>query len=89
MNVMDVTSLSSKGQVVIPGRVRSRLGLRTGDKLMVVTDGDNVLLRRLAAPRLAVFQELVKESQALAQEQGIRPTAVRTALRKVRRATRP
>ncbi len=44
MNTLDVTTMSSKGQVVIPTDIRKELGLLTGVKLMVLTDGANLLL---------------------------------------------
>ena len=86
MSVMEITSVSSKGQVVIPDRVRSELGLHAGDKLMVLTDGSSVLMRRLAAPRLEAFKSLLLESRDLARRAGLKPSDVNKAIRKVRRA---
>ncbi len=40
------TSLSVKGQVVIPKKVREALGLRPGARLLVNVVGDEILLRR-------------------------------------------
>ena len=42
------TTVSTKGQVVLPQSVRDRLGWRAGDKLLVEDAGDGVLLRREA-----------------------------------------
>ena len=63
---VEVTSVSSKGQVVIPAPVRKQLGLATGSKLMIMTDGTNVLMRPIRAPRREVFAQLVDESRAAA-----------------------
>ena len=38
------TKLSTKGQIVLPGPVRRRLGLRTGDALDVNVEGGRVVL---------------------------------------------
>ncbi len=38
------TTLSSKGQVVLPRRVRSRLGLQPGTQFEVRTSGDAIML---------------------------------------------
>ena len=41
-----ITVLSSKGQVVIPNEVRSRLGLRAGDNFTVLSsDSGDILLK--------------------------------------------
>ncbi len=40
------TKLSSKGQVVLPGPIRRRLGLEAGAVLEVRLDGDRVILTR-------------------------------------------
>ena len=42
------TTLSAKGQVVIPSDVRARLKLAPGDRLEVVERTDGVLLRKVA-----------------------------------------
>jgi AbrB family looped-hinge helix DNA binding protein len=39
------TKVSSKGQVVLPSRLRQRLGLRPGDALDVRLEGDAIVLR--------------------------------------------
>ena len=42
--VEDVIKVSSKGQIVIPREVRKKLGVKGGEKLLVLTcDGDIVL----------------------------------------------
>jgi AbrB family looped-hinge helix DNA binding protein len=44
------TKISSKGQVVLPGQIRRKLGLRPGDALEAAIEGDRIVLRRLAPP---------------------------------------
>ena len=39
-----VTRLSTKGQVVVPGKIRRKLGLQTGDPLEATVDGGNIVL---------------------------------------------
>ncbi len=54
----DITSLSSKGQVVIPSSIRDALSLPVGAKLAVFTDGENVLLHPIKNPDLSGFTAL-------------------------------
>ena len=52
----DIARLSSKGQFVIPEKVRKLLGLRAGTKLALFTDGENILLRPIPAADLSAFR---------------------------------
>jgi AbrB family looped-hinge helix DNA binding protein len=38
------TKLSTKGQVVLPSRIRNKLGLRPGDPLDASVEGDRIVL---------------------------------------------
>ena len=62
----DITRLSSKGQFVIPEKVRKLLGLRTGTKLAMFNDGENILLKPIPAPDLSAFRKLVREAKKTA-----------------------
>lgn len=41
---MELASLSTKGQIVIPKKVRDRLGVRPGTRFRVELEGDRILL---------------------------------------------
>jgi AbrB family looped-hinge helix DNA binding protein len=83
---MEIANVSTKGQVVIPGSIRKRLGISAGTKLVVMTDGENVLMKPLAAPRLEAFEALVGESRKAAAKAGLTPVVVDQAVAEVRRA---
>jgi antitoxin PrlF len=40
-----IATVTSKGQVTVPLAVRTRLGLREGDRLEFVSQGDEIILR--------------------------------------------
>jgi len=42
---MALTSLSTKGQIIIPKRIREALGLRPGAKFIIELEGDRLILR--------------------------------------------
>jgi antitoxin PrlF len=44
--IEDVIKLSSKGQIVIPREIRKKLGLKSGEKLLVLTCDGDILLRK-------------------------------------------
>ena len=52
---MVVTSLSVKGQIVIPRALREVLGLKPGDKLLVLREGDTIILKPLRGKAAAAL----------------------------------
>ena len=88
MDTIEVTNVSSKGQVVIPRKIRQKMGIRNGTKLMVITDGANLLLKPVKAPKLASFNRLIKSSQKLARKSGLKKSDITKAIKKVRNAGR-
>ena len=79
------TKLSSRGQVVIPEEIRTRLGLEPGVRFVVVGEGDVVVLKALKAPSLTEFKDLLDEAEKSAEEAGLTREDVEAALREVRR----
>ena len=88
MKTVDVTSVSSKGQVVIPKIFRENLGIETGSKLLVLSDGTNLLLKPMEEPRLDAFKRLINESRRYAKAAGLKREDVPQVIRKVRNASR-
>ncbi len=88
MNQVEVTSLSSKGQVVIPSGIRKELGVSTGSKFVVLTDGNNLLLKPVQTPKLETFKKLIKESTALAKKMGFKKSNVAKTIKKARNENR-
>ena len=79
------TTLSSKGQVVIPEEIRERLGLTPGTRFVVVAEQDVVVFKVLQAPEVDEFAGLVAQARAVAREEGLRAADVRRAVREARR----
>ena len=61
---MEITSMSTKGQVVIPSGIRNALGLALGSKLEILTDGKRILLRPLRPSEVKGFQRLIQADEA-------------------------
>jgi AbrB family looped-hinge helix DNA binding protein len=79
------TTLSSKGQVVIPEEIRARLGLKTGAQFVVVGDRDVVILKVLEPPALSEFAALTAKARRAARKAGLTRREVTKAVTKVRR----
>lgn len=44
---LEMTRVSSKGQIVIPGLIREKLGLKNGSRLLVFGEGDTIILKKV------------------------------------------
>jgi antitoxin PrlF len=45
--IEDIIKVSSKGQIVIPKEVRKKVGVKSGEKLLVLTRDGDILLRKI------------------------------------------
>jgi AbrB family looped-hinge helix DNA binding protein len=78
------TKLSSRGQVVIPEEIRTRLGLEPGAQFVVVGEGDVVVLKALQPPKLSDFKTLLDKARESAEAASVTPEDVERAIREVR-----
>ena len=53
MPEIDSTTVSSKGQIVIPKHLREELDLHRGDNLILVKKGDTLILRKMTLKDIA------------------------------------
>ena len=66
---MELAKVTSKGQVTIPAAIRKMLGIREGDKLLFVEEGEKVVLMNASTNALLKAQEAFK---GVAEELGIK-----------------
>lgn len=57
----EVTTVTSKGQITIPSRLRKEFGLEQGTKLMVVPTEYGLVLKKLDLPSVEEFQQRVEQ----------------------------
>jgi antitoxin PrlF len=88
MPQIQVTSVSSKGQIVIPSNIRETLGLSIGVKMIIFTDGDNLLLKPIQTPRFETFKKLIKESKKLATKTSLKKTEIQKLIKQIRNENR-
>lgn len=84
MPQFDITSLSSKGQIVIPTNIRKTLGMTTGTKFVVFTDGSNLLLKLVESPTMDNFKNLIQESKKVAKQQKFKPENLPEIIKQIR-----
>lgn len=52
MRTVEVVTVSSKGQVVIPSKIRAEMAIKKQDKFLIVHDRDTILLKRVHEKKL-------------------------------------
>lgn len=52
---MDTSTVTQKGQVTIPAGIRKKLGLRTGDRVAFLQQGDQVVVKPVLTDIKAAF----------------------------------
>lgn len=72
METFEITTLSSKAQVVIPGNIRKELKVKEGTKFAVISDGENILLKKIETPVLKEFKNLIEKSRKAIQNKNIK-----------------
>lgn len=84
MEALATTTLSSKGQIVIPEAIRNRLGLQVGMQFVVVGDKDTVIMKTITRPDMRSFDTLIRESRRQARASGLKRSDVTRAIAKAR-----
>lgn len=87
--VTDVTAVSSKGQIVLPKTIRDSLSLMTGARLMVMCDGENILLKPIRKPDISEFRSMMDAAKDWASDVGMKEEDIDEAIREVRKTKKP
>ena len=76
----EVTTISEKGQVVIPQSIRKELGIKPKNKFLVYGRGDTIILKKLELPSLKkewenIFKLMDKKSLKISDEEILKEIA--------------
>ena len=81
---VDVLTVSSKGQIVLPAPMRSALSIDSGTKLAAYMSEGSILLKRLDLPEKSEFEKWMNEMQEYASEVGMSEEDITQAIADVR-----
>lgn len=85
---VDVLTVSSKGQVVLPASMRKNLSIETGARLAAYATDDFIMLKVLRVPTADEFKAKMDEAQAWAQSVGYTETDVNDIIKSTREKKR-
>ena len=80
-----ITAMSTRGQIVLPKKIRSALNLDSGTQFIVFSDQGNILLKPITEPKLSDFESVLKKAKQWATEKGLQESDINQAVKAVRR----
>ena len=83
-----ITAMSTKGQIVLPKKIRTALYLNAGTQFVVFSDNDNILLKPIKEPNIAEFEAVLSKFQNWAKEVGVTEADIDEAIKEVRKNRR-
>ncbi len=84
MEKVEITSISSRGQVVIPQGVRDKLNLHEGEKFVVIGEAGTIILKKLEMPSFKGVDKLLERTREFVKTKNIKPKEVNEAVKRVR-----
>jgi len=58
--MVNITKISSKGQIVIPREIRERLKVREGNLFVITDQDDSICLKKIEPPKIKTWGEATK-----------------------------
>ncbi|MCS4541419.1 MAG: AbrB/MazE/SpoVT family DNA-binding domain-containing protein [Euryarchaeota archaeon] len=83
MPKIQITKISSRGQVVIPKTLRE--GLEKGTPFVIMRKGDTIFLKKIKVPAIEEFEKLVGKGVAIAKEEGLEEEDIERIVHKHRK----
>ena len=85
METLAVTTMTTRGQIVIPQAVREALDIDAGTKFAVAGEGDTIILKRLEIPSTHELKSLLAESRKAARKKKLKKSDMAKAIREERK----
>jgi len=81
---IEITSMSSRGQVVIPLNLREMMGLKEGEKFAITGKEDTIVLKKILMPSFDNFDNLMKQTQEFAKTTKLKQKDLDNAIKRAK-----
>jgi len=85
MENIEITSISSRGQVVIPQNLREKLRIHTGEKFVVIGEDNTIILKKLEMPSFKGIDKLLEKTRDFAKKKGLKESDIEEAVKSTRK----
>ena len=83
--IVDMVTISSRGQIVIPKKILKSVGLSEQDKLLVYSKGDNILLKKVEPEMFETsLREILAPVRQEMEDKGLTEKDVETEIKAYR-----
>lgn len=66
--MVNITKMSSKGQVVIPSEIREKMNLDEGNLLIISDSDDSICMKKIELPKIKSWKEATKPFREAAKK---------------------
>ncbi len=85
MEKIEITSVSSRGQIVIPQSLRDKLKIREGEKFIVIGEDNTLVLRKIEMPLFKGFDKLLIKTRDFAKKNELKREGIEQAIKNARK----
>ena len=85
MENLEITCISSRGQIVIPQRLREKLKIREGEKFIALGEDDTIILKKLEVPSFKGLDKLLNKTREFAKKRNLSEGDVAEAVKNTRK----
>ena len=84
MDNIEITSVSSRGQIVIPQSLRNKLKIKEGEKFVIIGEDNTIILKKLEVPSFSGLDKLLAKTRSFAKKNELKEEEIIQALKKAR-----
>ena len=81
---IEIINVSSKGQVVLPLKMRNKLKINSGDKLFIYCNEDSILIKKIKFPSKEEFENGIRENMKIVKESSLTEQDIFDAIKEIR-----
>ena len=83
---IQIVSVSSKGQFVIPVSYRKALSIKEGSQLVIYSDGENIILKPVELPSEDKLSAILAKAREYVEREGLTEEDIKAAINESRKA---
>jgi AbrB family looped-hinge helix DNA binding protein len=72
--MIELGTISSRGQIAIPSKIRGELELSEGEKVLFILDGDTLIIKRVMEKK--TWEEVTRPLREVAKKSGLKESDV-------------